>query len=69
MNLIAFEGVVNNGQIKLPPNVQLPDNAKVFIVVPDAAPKPIAHIFSPRLANPAQAKDFVMEVTEEIDHA
>ena len=69
MNLIAFEGVVDNGQIKLPPNVQLPNNAKVFIVVPEAASTPVAHIFSPRLANPAQAKDFVMEVTDEISHA
>lgn len=67
MNLIAFEGVVDNGQIKLPPNVQLPDNAKVFIVVPDVPPKPVAHIFSPRLANPAQAKDFVMEVSEVVE--
>ncbi len=69
MNLIAFEGVVNNEQIKLPPNVQLPDKAKVFIVVPDTTLKPVAHIFSPRLANPAQAKDFMMEVTEEDSHA
>ena len=69
MNLIAFEGVVDNGQIKLPPNVQLPNNAKVFIGVPDATPKPVAHIFSPRLANPAQAKDFVMEITDELSHA
>jgi hypothetical protein len=64
MNLIAFEGVVDAGQIKLPPNVQLPDKAKVFVVVPDASPPTPARIFSPRLANPAQAKDFVLEVVE-----
>lgn len=65
MNLIAFEAVVDAGQIKLPPDVQLPDKAKVFILVPDTPAPAVAHIFSPRLANTAQAKDFVLEVEED----
>lgn len=69
MNVIAFEGIVDNGQIKLPADLHLPDQSKVFIVVPNAAPKPVAHIFSPRLAHPEQANDFVLEVIEEEAHA
>ena len=65
MSVQTFEGIVDQGKIKLPPNVHLPENAKVFVVVPDPKPEPIAHIYSPRLAYPSQAKDFVMEVTEE----
>ena len=67
MNLIAFEGVVNNGQIKLPPNVQLPDNAKVFVIVPEIKPQPVVHIFSPHLANLSRSSDFVMEVSEVVE--
>ena len=65
MSVQTFEGIVDQGKIKLPPNVHLPENAKVFVVVPDAKPEPIAHIYSPRLAHPSQAIDFVMEITEE----
>lgn len=68
MSVQTFEGIVDQGKIKLPPNVHLPENAKVFFV-PDAKPEPIAHIYSPRLAHPSQVKDFVMEVTEENSHA
>ena len=69
MSVLTFEGIVDQGKIMLPPDVHLPDKAKVFVVVPDATPEPIVHIYSPRLAHPSQAKDFVMEVTTENSHA
>jgi hypothetical protein len=31
----TYEATVQNGQIKLPETVRLPDNTKVLIVVPD----------------------------------
>lgn len=54
---------VENGQIKLPDDVRLPENALVYVVIPDAA-KPISRIAGPRLLNPEQAADFELEVVE-----
>lgn len=34
----SFETVVENGQVRLPPNVQLPENARVYVLVPDVPP-------------------------------
>jgi hypothetical protein len=69
MNLQMLEGVVSHGQVKLPPDVCLPDNFKVYVLVPDAQIIPTAYIYSPRLKNPAQAADFMMEVLEEQPNA
>jgi hypothetical protein len=33
----TYEATVQNGQIKLPDTVRLPDNTKVLVVVPDLA--------------------------------
>ena len=69
MNVTAFEGVVENGKIRLPAEISLPEKARVFVVIPNAVvPRP-AHIASPRLVHPGQAKEFVMEVIEEAPNA
>ena len=65
MSIITLEGIVDHGQIRLKSNVHLPDNTKVYIIVPDYLPTEHAHIYSPRLANPEQGVDFTMEVIEE----
>jgi len=65
MSIVTLEGVVEKGQIRLKPNLQLPDKTKVYVVVPDIQVEKYARIFSPRLANPKQAADFKMEVAEE----
>jgi len=65
----TFEGVVLNGEIRLRGNVGLPDNTHVYVVVPDAAEPPIAHIRTPRLAHPEQAVAFEMEVLDEAQDA
>ena len=67
MSKISFEGIVEQGQIKLPPNIQFPEKTKIHVVLSDAKLQSTAHIFSPRLANPAQAKDFVLEITEAVE--
>ncbi len=70
MTVPTYEGVVENGRIKLPPGVALPENAIVYVVVPEvvvdlpALPK-IIHMRSPRLAHPEQAADFIKEVHPE----
>jgi hypothetical protein len=60
MSLKTFEGVVENGTIRLAPNVHLPEKARVYVVVPEMTTSFIA---SPRLANPDDAKFFKMEVS------
>ncbi|MBK9712054.1 MAG: hypothetical protein IPO81_12145 [Kouleothrix sp.] len=64
MNIATFEGIVEHGKIRLTSNVQLPENAKVYVVVPGMQISQIARIVSPRLANAAQVADFAMEITE-----
>jgi hypothetical protein len=40
MKTTTYEGTVENGQIKLPDTVHLPDHTKVFVVVPDMKAEP-----------------------------
>ncbi|HEY0072133.1 MAG TPA: hypothetical protein VGE04_19395 [Chloroflexia bacterium] len=69
MSIITFEGVIDNGQVRLKDNVRLPDNTRVYVLVPDIQVEEVAHIYSPRLAHPEQAADFKLEVTEEASDA
>jgi hypothetical protein len=61
----SFEGTVENGRIRLEPGVRLPENTKVYVLVPNRPVTPIARIRSPRLAHREQTADFTMEVIEE----
>ena len=68
MKVTTYEGVVQNGSVQLPAGVLLPEKAKVYVVVPgvvEIEAQRVAHIYSPRLADPADAVHFRMEVTEE----
>jgi len=65
MGVATFEGVVENGQIRLPATVRLPERTKVYVIVPDVEVQPVAYIGSPRLVHPEQAADFQKEVLEE----
>jgi hypothetical protein len=65
MSATTFEGVVEQGQIKLNSDVRLPDGTKVYIVVPDIEIEETGvRLHSPRLAHPEQAADFEMEVVK-----
>ena len=64
MGVATFEAVVENGQIRLPLDVHLPENAKVYVVAPGVEPESIASLASPHLAHPEQAEDFKMEIVE-----
>jgi hypothetical protein len=65
MQVKTFEGVVENGQIRLTAKVRLPEKTKVYVVVPDFEEKTVVHVFSPRLAHPELAGDFEKEVAKE----
>lgn len=69
MGVLTFEGVVEEGRIKLPGNVKLPEQTKVYVIVPGTQVAQPARIASPRLARPEQAADFQLEVIEDSPHA
>lgn len=66
MKVTTYEGVVENGRVRLLDEAQIPENATVYVIVPEVdfevEPRPVSYIASPRLANPEQAKDFVKKV-------
>lgn len=69
MSISTFEGIVENGQIRLRGNVTLPENSKVYIIIPDFETAPQAYISSPRLVHPEQASDFTKQIVEEVSDA
>jgi hypothetical protein len=69
MGVRTFEGVVEQGQIRLPATVRLPERAKVYVVIPHVEVQPVAFIGSPRLVHPEQAVDIKKEVSEEVPDA
>ncbi len=69
MSMTTFEGVVENGQIRLPGDVLLPEKAKVYVIIPNGDVPPPAFIASPRLARPEDAIAFKKEVIQETPNA
>jgi len=65
MSVTTIEAVVENGQIRLPSSVRLPEKAKVYVLIPDVRMPAASYVGSPRLAYPEQAADFQKEVVEE----
>ena len=64
MAILTLEGIVENGQVRLPSDVTLPEHARVYVVIPDSGiPGPLG-VHSPRLKYPAQAADFAKEIVE-----
>ncbi|MBI3849941.1 MAG: hypothetical protein HY298_06575 [Verrucomicrobia bacterium] len=65
MSVTTFEGVVENGQIRLAADICLPEKAKVYVIIPNGAVPPPAFMASPRLAHPEEAIAFKMQVIQE----
>jgi hypothetical protein len=64
MSITTYEGVVEKGKIRLKSGVKLPENVKVYVVVPElqTQEKKTARVLSPRLTHRKQASDFKMKV-------
>lgn len=62
----TYQGTVVRGEIRLDGNVELPENVRVFVVVPEASDTSSARIRTPRLAHPEQVREFQMEVHDEV---
>ncbi len=60
----TIEGIVENGQIRLLDNIRLPENTRVHVVLAESDAARPSHVYSPRLAHPEQARDFVKQVSE-----
>jgi hypothetical protein len=69
MKVVTYEAVVENGCVRLPAGVLLPEKAKVYVIVPELGVEPVSYVASPRLAHPEQAQDFVKQVLEESSDA
>lgn len=66
MSITTYEGVVEKGKIRLKSDVKLPENAKVYVIVPEVQTqsKKTARVLSPRLVHRKQARDFKMKVSK-----
>lgn len=64
MSISTYEGVVEKGKIRLKSGVRLPENARVYVIVPDlqTQTKKTARVLTPHLAHRRQAGDFKMKV-------
>jgi len=62
MTVMTYEGIVENGKIRLMTEIHLPDNTKVYVIVPEMEAKKIARVLPPRLVHRKQVADFKMEV-------
>ena len=65
MQVTAYEGIIENGQIRLKTNVSLPNKTKVYVIIPEMETQKRVRIVSPRLVHPEQAIDFKKEIIEE----
>ncbi len=65
MSVVTYEGVVENGQIRLKDEVRLPEHTTVYVLVPEVQHRPVFHVVSPRLVNPHDVTRFTMERVEE----
>jgi hypothetical protein len=69
MKVTTISGIVENGRIRLPDNVQLPEKATVYVVIPGVDLTTTNFVASPRLAHPEQAIEFEKTIREEIEDA
>jgi hypothetical protein len=66
MALTTYEGIVEKGKIRLKSGVRLPENAKVYVIVPEMPmrTKKTVRVPTPRLVHRKQASDFKMKVSK-----
>lgn len=65
MKVTTYEGIVENGQVRITSDACLPENTRVYIVVPVVETAESGYVGSPRLVHPQDARDFHKEVIPE----
>jgi len=73
MSITTYEGVVKKGKIRLQDGIELPENARVYVIVANIDvklddKKPV-RVLSPRVKNRKQAARLKLTVTEEKPNA
>ena len=61
----TYEATVKGGRVVLPHSVHIPDNTRVYVVVPASIDQEHVRIMSPRLAHSEDVADFTMQVEHE----
>jgi hypothetical protein len=69
MKVTTYEATVQDGRVVLPDDAQIPDNTRVYVVVPAADGVERVRIISPRLVHRDEVVDFAMQVESEGDDA
>ena len=69
MKVTTYEATVHDGRVLLPADAQIPDNTRVYVVVPSTNDATRARILSPHLVHREEIDDFVMRVEPESDDA
>jgi hypothetical protein len=72
MAVTTYEGVVEKGKIRLKAGVRLPENATVYVIVPELKTenkKKAVQILSPHMVRREDATRFKMKVTGEKPNA
>ena len=64
MGVLALEGIVEEGRIRLTGGARLPDKTRVYVVVPNTEIVGKARVVSPRLVHREDVEDFRLEVVE-----
>jgi hypothetical protein len=63
--LATFEGIVENGRVTLLSDAGIPEQTRVYVLVPAAGTVSAQYVASPHLADPEQARDFEKQVIED----
>jgi len=64
MSVVTIEAVVEDSLIRLPSTVRLPDQTKVYVVIPGIDVAHVVRIASPRFQQIHEATDFTLEIRD-----
>jgi hypothetical protein len=67
--IATYEGIIENGLVKLPENANIPDKTRVYVLVPEDETSQTPYVASPRLVDPEKAKDFQKRVIKDTSNA
>ncbi len=65
----TYEATVRDGCVVLPEDAHIPDNTRVYVVVPASNVAERVRMMSPRLVHRDDVRDFTMQVEREGDDA
>ena len=65
----TYEATVQDGSVVLPEHAHIPDNTRVYVVVPASSDTRRVRMMSPRLVHRDDVGDFTMQVEHEGDYA